>query len=120
MNSHDEEKLPATVNEAVDWIIRHMPDRDIARVRKMSSKDLMFDFHFSAGLAIRNGLGLHGENKALIADCNRAMYGYSGGEREFLLYHADVFSTFLLEKVWEKLHTENPGTNPHSRADSGT
>lgn len=120
MNLHDEEKLPATVNEAVDWIIRHMPDRDIARVQKMSSKDLMFDFHFSVGLAIRNCLGLNGENKALIVDYNRAKYGYSGGEREFLLYHADDISIFLLEKVWEKLHAENPATNPHSRADSGT
>lgn len=120
VNSHDEEKLPATVNEAVDWIIRHMPDRDIAMVRKMSSKGLMLFSHFSAGLAIRNGLLLNGENKALIRDCLKKKYGVPESKCGYSLYHIDDLSTFLLEKVWEMLHAENSASDSQSRAESGT
>lgn len=120
VNSHDEEKLPTTVNEAVDWIIRHMPDRDIAMVRKMSSNVLMLFSHFSAGLAIRNGLLLNGENKALIRDCLKQKYGGPESGSDYLLYHLDDLSTFLLEKVWERLHAENSASDSQSRAESGT
>ena len=100
MENHN---LPSTVNEAVQWILGKLDADRKNIIRDIPDDYELIDFHFTLGIAIRNHLGLHGENTNLIKSCLKEM-GYIKSEKdEIRLIDADGISSFLLKKVWKRL-----------------
>ena len=60
---------PKTVKEAVRRLVEEMPADERDFVRGMPSEEDLSELHFGLGLGIRNGFGLWGRNRDLLADC---------------------------------------------------
>ena len=84
-------KFPETFAEAVDEVIRVLPQESLDELKKLQRGEL-FCTHFGIGMWIRNELGLWGENTKLLES------------EEFQFIHTDSMSTKLVEAVWEKLN----------------
>jgi hypothetical protein len=85
--------FPRTVDEAVHRLLRAYDEKVKAEVRRSAREDL-FQFHHSLGQGIRNGFGLWGENKELLATL--AMKDR----------WADNASMIIIEALWLRLREE--------------
>ena len=83
---------PTTVEEAANSILKKMSADDRDRVQKTKREDLIL-YHHGWGTGIRNAFGLWKGNAALPE---------SSG-----CFHPDDCSMRIIERVWEKLQTEN-------------
>lgn len=59
---------PLTVAAAVAVLLAGLDPAALAELRD-TPEDAVIDHHFGLGRVIRNGLGLHHDNPALLADC---------------------------------------------------
>jgi hypothetical protein len=78
---------PSTVDEAVERLIVILSDSDKRTLANTPEQDLM-DFHFSRGLAIRNGFELHRPDSRLVIE-----YGT-----------ADDASMQMIHQLWKYLN----------------
>jgi hypothetical protein len=60
---------PKTVDEAVALLVGRLSDKDKTLVRSLPEEELTERLHFTLGMAIRNDLGLWGENTDLLKSC---------------------------------------------------
>jgi hypothetical protein len=88
-----EDKLPETIEEAVQWMLHKLDLENRRTLKNMPKSDLGL-LHHGYGMGIRNALGLWGKNPALIQ---------AGKEKG--MPHPDLFSTFLIERLWEYLQS---------------
>jgi hypothetical protein len=82
------QKLPVTIQEAVETILSRMPGEDQARLRAVRRDDLINDLH-SWGRGIRNEFHLWGGNPGLLEACST-----DSPERA---------SMVIMEAVWDRL-----------------
>lgn len=85
----EENGLPQTVKQAVDFLLEHMLEEDRVWLSTLPKKD-MIKFHFGAGMWVRNNFGLWKENKALLKDTGKE--------------HPDDASGVILDAVWERVN----------------
>ena len=85
----DNVKLPETVDEAVDRLMRVLEDKQKIALATLQEDDLIY-LHFSLGMAIRNAFGLHHADSKLFASCDIATY-------------LDDVSGVIVKALWEQL-----------------
>jgi hypothetical protein len=78
---------PSTVDEAVERLTVILSDSEKRTLASTPEQELM-DFHFSLGLAIRNGFELHRPDSRLVIE-----YGT-----------ADDVSIQIIHQLWKKLN----------------
>jgi hypothetical protein len=88
------EKLPKTVDEAVEKLIKDLPLKDKTTIAKMAEKDLM-TLQFTLGSYIGSEFGVWTGNAELLFSCKRA-----SGNLHIDLDHAP---TVIIEKLWKML-----------------
>ena len=88
------EKLPKTVDEAVENLIKDLPLKDKTTIAKMAEKDLM-TLQITLGSYIGSEFGVWTGNAELLYSCKRA-----SGELQVDPDHAP---TVIIEKLWERL-----------------
>jgi len=88
------EKLPKTVDEAVEKLIADLPLKDKTTIAKMAEKDLM-TLQFTLGSYIGSEFGVWTGNAELLFSCKRA-----SGE---LQVDPDYAPTVIIEKLWKRL-----------------
>jgi len=86
------DKLPETFDEAVEYIVQRTTSKDLADPR----------FHFTGGMAMRNGLRLWELDNPLVKDMHK----------RFGLIHADDLSGLLTEAATAKLEGKSYDPNP--------
>lgn len=88
-------KIPATISEAVDYLIAALPLRDRAEIARMEERDLA-ELHLSSlGLYIRSEFSLWSANKKLMEECRS-----HAGKPEL---RGDGISYVIIKELWEKL-----------------
>jgi len=90
---------PETTSSAIDWIIASLDEKEKQIICETKKADLI-SLHFSLGIYIRNQLGMHSGNNALMKDCARSE---SSDDTSYLYYDPDSASGFLIEAVWKRL-----------------
>ena len=93
---------PETKSSAVDWIIASLDEKEKQIIRETKKADLSL-YHFSLGINIRNQLGMHSGNDALMKDCAKSE---SVDDNSYLYYDQDSASGILIEAVWKRLRHE--------------
>ena len=88
------EKLPKTVDEAVEKLIRDLPLKDKTTIAKMAEKDLM-TLQFTLGSYIGSEFGVWTGNAELLLSCKRA----SGDVH----IDPDYAPIVIIEKLWKRL-----------------
>jgi len=88
------EKLPKTVDEAVDKLIADLPLKDKTTIANMPEKDLMA-LQFTLGSYIGSEFGVWTGNAELLYSCKRA-----SGDTHIDPDHAP---TVIIEKLWKRL-----------------
>src|SRR5210317_2659989 len=88
------EKLPKTVDEAVERLIADLPLKDKTTIANMAEKDLM-TLQFTLGSYIGSEFGVWTGNAELLYSCKRA-----SGEEHVDPDHAP---TVIIEKLWKQL-----------------
>jgi len=88
------EKLPKTVDEAVEKLIKDLPLKDKTTIAKMAEKDLM-TLQFTLGSYIGSEFGVWTGNAELLYSCKRA-----SGDVHVDPDHAP---TVIIEKLWKRL-----------------
>ena len=88
------EKLPKTVDEAVERLIKDLPLKDKSTIAKMAEKDLM-TLQFTLGSYIGSEFGVWTGNAELLYSCKRA-----AGDLHIDPDHAP---TVIIEKPWKRL-----------------
>jgi hypothetical protein len=88
------EKLPKTVDEAVDKLITDLPLKDKTTIAKMAEKDLM-TLQITLGSYIGSEFGVWTGNAELLYSCKRA-----SGDTHIDPDHAP---TVIIEKLWKRL-----------------
>ncbi len=79
---------PETVEEAVDRLMIILDGEQKIAIASMQENDLI-DLHFTLGMAIRNGFGLHNADNKLIASVNKC--------------HPDDACEMIVKALWHKL-----------------
>ncbi len=104
MSNSDQEKQPATVEEAAREVLSWLSAEDRVRLAAKGRGQLI-DEHFGLAMAIRNELGLRHGNEELLEDCWRHETSqlYS---RFRALYTADEASGVIVERAWELARAE--------------
>ena len=97
---------PETKSSAVDWIIASLDEKEKHIIRETKKADLS-SYHFSLGIYIRNQLGMHSGNDALMQDCARSE---SADDNSYLYYDPDSASGTLIEAVWKQLRQARHST----------
>lgn len=87
--------LPKTCDEAVRYLLRTTPSKDLATLKVVPRIDLI-SYHMGWGMYIRNSLGLWQPHSALRASCAQKV-----GDSTL---HPDGASSLLIEGVWDELH----------------
>ncbi len=87
--------LPATIEEALDWMLDQLDDDSVEDLRNMDHKDLIL-LQNSYGAGVRGSLGLGGDNEPLIAD----IQSHSSH------LHPDDMGMFLVECLWVMLQDD--------------
>jgi hypothetical protein len=87
-------KLPATLEDAVQFVIKALSLEEREFLRKCRERDLAMHHH-GLGMWIRNNLGLWGQNPAL-------MKALADGEEAFYI-DADWASGIVIAAVWKEL-----------------
>ncbi len=72
VSNSDQEKQPATVEEAARLVLSWLEPEDRAQFVAAVEKDDLISLHFGLALAVRNRLGLWGSNEKLLMDCAQA------------------------------------------------
>jgi hypothetical protein len=85
-------KIPSTLAEAHEELERLLPKDELAKIDAMKSEDEMSEYHFGAGMGMRNSWGLWGDSP--LAKHMRSL-GFT---------HADDMSSVILEAFWCKRH----------------
>jgi hypothetical protein len=80
---------PATVDEAIDRLMRVLEDEQKIMLATMSPENLI-SLHFSLGTTIRNAFGLHNPGSELLKNCG--------------VPHPDDATDLIIRKLWEKLN----------------
>lgn len=93
------ETLPAMVKDAVRYLLARLTDDDKAALKAMR-RDELIRLHRGYGMGVRNGLGLWGQNPALMRD------------PEIAGKFPDAASMYIIEQMWDVLHA------PDDSADS--
>jgi hypothetical protein len=88
------EKLPKTVDEAVDKLIKDLPLKDKTTIANMAEKDLM-TLQFTLGSYIGSEFGVWTGNAELLYSCKRA-----AGD---MLVDPDYAPIVIIEKLWKWL-----------------
>ena len=88
------EKLPKTVDEAVEKLIKDLPLKDKTTIAKMAEKDLM-TLQITLGSYIGSEFGVWTGNAELLYSCKRA-----SGDVHVDPDHAP---TVIIEKLWKRL-----------------
>ena len=88
------EKLPKTVDEAVEKLIKDLPLKDKTTIAKMAKKDLM-TLQFTLGSYIGSEFGVWTGNAELLFSCKRA----SGDVH----VDPDYAPTVIIENLWKRL-----------------
>jgi len=88
------EKLPKTVDEAVEKLIKDLPLKDKNTIAKMSEKDLM-THQFTLGSYIGSEFGVWTGNAELLYSCKR-----TSGD---LHIDPDYAPIVIIEKLWKRL-----------------
>lgn len=88
--------LPTNVEDAVHYLLMQLPDEHRAILTAMTRQELI-GLHHGYGSGIRNGLGLWGQNRALMND------------PELKGMAPDDMSMILIEKAWELLQETSKG-----------
>ena len=104
MSDSDQEKQPATVEEAARVVLSWLSAEDRVRFAAKDREQLSGE-HFNLGMAIRNELGLWAGNEELLEDCWR----HETNElylRFRTLYSADEASGVIVERAWELTREE--------------
>ena len=81
-------KLPETIDQAVDELLRVLPKDNTAEITAMSKDDLIA-LHFGLGMWIRNNLGLWGGNRKLLQATGKE--------------HPDDASGVIIDALWQRL-----------------
>jgi hypothetical protein len=118
-------KKPATVNEAVDYLLADMKQEDLASIKKMKKSDLI-SLHFGLGMRIRNHFNLWSERSKIMEEqsliehqkfierykkdkpkdyakmmadpqCRKRM------KKVIMRCHEDDVSSLIIERLWKKL-----------------
>jgi hypothetical protein len=84
-----EDLIPATLDEAVDTLIRQMEPEQREDFRRIPRERLVGETHRSIGMGIRNGWQLWDKNSGLM--------------RQFPGKEADDVSSIIIETAWEKV-----------------
>jgi hypothetical protein len=82
-----DEDFPRTIEEASQWIIARLPERDRILFVRLSEEDLIM-FHHGFGTGIRNSLGLWQRDSELLKNCG------SGAQ------HPDYCSSLIIRQVY--------------------
>lgn len=93
----NKDKLPETVDEAVEALLAKMPTKDKSQMARMDAFDPV-DYHLSLGMFVRNNFGLWSDGSPLLEDCRKV-----AGDPEL---DVDSASMLILEKAWEKVKAE--------------
>lgn len=96
--SYHPKTLPTNVEDAVYYILTQLDDENRAMLKAIPHQALT-SLHHDYGPSIRNGLGLWGQNRALMND--PALKGMA----------PDSMSMILVEKVWDFLQAQDGDTN---------
>ncbi|MGB9441925.1 MAG: DUF6794 domain-containing protein, partial [Desulfobacterales bacterium] len=88
------EKLPKTVDEAVEKLIKDLPLKDKTTIAKMAEKDLM-TLQFTLGSYIGSEFGVWTGNAELFFSCK-----WTAGDTHIDPDHAP---TVIIEKLWKRL-----------------
>ncbi len=83
---------PATLAEAHAQLERQLPEDELKKIDEMKSEDEMIEYHFGAGMGIRNAWGLWGDSPL------------AKHMRDLGFTHADDMSGVILETLWCKRH----------------
>jgi hypothetical protein len=92
------EKLPKTVDEAVEKLIADLPLKDKTTIAEMAEKDLM-TLQITLGSYIGSEFGVGTGNAELLYSCKRA-----SGEVHFDPDHAP---SVIIEKLWKRLRVSH-------------
>lgn len=88
------EKLPETVDEAVDRLISDLPLRDKFRIANMAESELS-TLNSTLGSLISAEFGIHHGNQELLRFCENA-----SGEKPL---HPDYAPTVIIRELWRRL-----------------
>jgi hypothetical protein len=88
--SDEETNLPATVDEAIQTMYAWLDEENRQILKAMQEHELI-RLHHGYGTGIRNGLGLWGQNTALMTT------------PELKGMHPDDMSTYLIQRLWRYL-----------------
>jgi len=83
--------LPSTIDEAVDFILSEMNEKDKRTIMETPRDDLI-KYHMGFGTAIRNKLGLWSGNTKLMKATKKQ--------------HPDDASMVIIEALWERLQKQ--------------
>lgn len=96
---------PKTLQEAVERLLKELPSEDKDRLKVMN-KDELFKLHPGLGMRIRNNMGLHEEDSALMKDCCPDEYMHKGLMPGF---SEDDCSMVIIEALWRRLKEDEEG-----------
>jgi hypothetical protein len=86
---------PATIAQAVDYLVGVLPLRDKACIARMKEEELIELRLSSLGLYIRSEFGLWAENKKLMRDC----CAFAGNNA----LHGESASAIIIHELWLRL-----------------
>lgn len=81
-----------TLDEAIEYLLAALPEKDLERIASMEKGEFLAEAHFGLGMWIRNNLGL-----------------WAGGplakdlEENHMCFMADDMSHVILKALWERL-----------------
>jgi hypothetical protein len=91
----EEIKIPSTLAEVHEELERLLPKEELAKIDAMESEDEMIEFHFGAGMGMRNSWGLWGDSRL------------AKHMRDLGFTHADDISAVILDTFWCKRHQKD-------------
>jgi hypothetical protein len=91
--SGDPQRLPRTLDEAVDYLLVRLNGESKALLLNIHDKREVIRFHLDWGMGIRNELGLWGRNAELSGALGNG--------------HPDDMSTLIMQAVWLRLRRDS-------------
>jgi hypothetical protein len=91
--------VPKDLNEALEFLYCNSPDKEKNKFRSLKEENL-FEYHFGAGLSIRNSWGLWQGNNELVKSFNKIG-----------IHHPDDMSAIILKSFHRKLNNKDIDLN---------
>ncbi|MHB1379891.1 MAG: DUF6794 domain-containing protein [Desulfurivibrionaceae bacterium] len=94
------DEWPTTIDQAVEILLRIVPDEVKDRIARESESNVVGNRHFGLGLWIRNNFGLNQGNNALLWQIEAC------GSSRILMYFpqgADEISGIIVKAFWRRL-----------------